>query len=476
MHDIGIYGLGVMGENLALRAHNVGLPVAVFNRTKDKAFALAARLGSPRFQAFAEPAAFVASLRRPRLLLLMVTAGPATDAAFETVLPFLEEGDVLVDGGNAYYEETLRREARAREAHIAYIGMGISGGELGARTGPALMPGGDAEAYARIAPRLEALAARLPDGRPAVALVGKGAAGHYVKMVHNGIEYVFLQLLAEAYDALRNVYGYTSVELADAFARANQGPWESYLIGLVREILTVPDPETSRPLVEQILDIAEGKGTGLWTAEEALRLGTGGSTFGAAVHARNLSRERDLRLACTEACGEPWRRPEAALAYETWRDALHAAVLIAYAEGFALLRRASETYDFAIDLANVARVWQGGAIVRIRLLAELERHLRRAPEIPHPLLFPEIWALVRECEGSLRNFAAWSVRTGLSAPAHLAALADLDGLRRRRLPANLIQAARDAFGAHTYRRIDREGNFHTSWPDPEGRDIPRPQS
>ncbi|MBE3550250.1 MAG: 6-phosphogluconate dehydrogenase, decarboxylating [Brockia lithotrophica] len=476
MHDIGIYGLGVMGENLALRAHDVGLSVAVFNRTKDKAFALAARVGNPRFEAFAEPAAFVASLRRPRLLLLMVTAGPATDAAFEAVLPFLEEGDVLVDGGNAHYEDTLRREARARQARIAYVGMGISGGELGARTGPALMPGGDAEAYTRIASRLEALAARLPDGRPAVAYMGKSAAGHYVKMVHNGIEYVFLQLLAEAYDALRNVYGYASVELADAFARANQGPWESYLIGLVRHILTVPDPETSQPLVEQILDVAEGKGTGLWTAEEALRLGVGGSTFAAAVHARNLSRERDLRLACAEACGEPWHRPEALPAYETWRDALHAAVLIAYAQGFALLRRASETYDFAVDLANVAQVWQSGAIVRIRFLANLERNLRRSPETSHPLLFPEIWEFVRERENALRSFAAWAVRTGMPAPAHLAALADLDGLRRRRLPANLIQAARDAFGAHTYRRIDREGSFHTSWPDPEGREIPRPRS
>jgi 6-phosphogluconate dehydrogenase len=463
--QVGLIGLAVMGENLALNIEEKGFPIAVFNRTVAKVDQFLERNPGKRLVGCRSIPELVRAIERPRRIIVMVKAGAPVDDQMALLKPHLEPGDMFIDAGNSWFLDTERRAKEYAESGLELVGMGVSGGEEGARHGPSIMPGGSAASYEALAPILTKIAAQVDDG-PCVAHVGPGGAGHYVKMVHNGIEYADMQLIAEAYDLLRSVGGLSAAELHEVFAEWNGGALQSYLIEITRDIFARRDPETGQPLVDVILDTAGQKGTGKWTSQNAFDLGAAIPTINAAVEARILSSFKAERVAaggilCDPTGPAPEIEPRRLV--ELVRDALYAAKICSYAQGMALLRIASEEYRYGLDLAEMARIWKGGCIIRARLLDQISRAYRRNPALPNLLVDDEFQAEVNERQSAWREVVALAVRAGVPVLGMSSALGYFDMYRTARLPANLIQAQRDYFGAHTYQRIDREGVFHTDW-------------
>ncbi len=464
--QFGLIGLAVMGENLALNVERNGFSVAVYNRTADKTETfMQTRAQGRNFQATYSPEELIASLERPRRILIMVKAGTPVDAVIEQLKPMLEPGDILIDGGNSLYEDTVRRTLDLEAQGLRFIGMGVSGGEEGALNGPSLMPGGTEEAYAELAPILTKIAAQVDDG-PCVTYVGPGGAGHYVKMVHNGIEYGDMQLIAEAYDLLRNVLGLGHTQLHEIFSEWNQtDELNSFLIEITAQIFRYVDPETHQPLVELILDSAGQKGTGRWTVISALELGVPIPTITAAVNARIASSYKAERVAASQVLAGPTATFEGDVQdfVQKVRDALYCSKICSYAQGMALMSKASQEYGFNLNLSEISRIWKGGCIIRAGFLDKIKSAFAEQPDLPNLLLAPEFKQTILDRQGAWRDVMMVAAQFGIPVPAFSASLDYFDTYRRDRLPQNLTQAQRDLFGAHTYERVDKEGVFHTEW-------------
>ncbi len=466
--DIGMAGLGVMGLNLARNMERNGYAVAVWNREAVAVDEFLAREGEgKRFTGTKTPEEFVKSLRRPRRIMMMIKAGPPVDWTIDQFKPYLEAGDILIDGGNSWFEDTQRREAALRAENLRFIGSGVSGGEEGALWGPSLMPGGAREAYDEIKPVWEAIAAKTEDG-PCTTYVGPDGAGHFVKMVHNGIEYGDMQLIAEAYDILRRVLGMGADELADTFAEWNRGALDSYLIQITSEIFRVKDEETDRPLVDLILDKAGQKGTGKWTAQVALDLGVMIPTIIAAIEARFISALKEERVAASRVLkgpqGAAWAGNKREL-IDAVRDALYASKICSYAQGFNLIRAGSTEHKWDINLSEMARIWKGGCIIRARFLDSIKTAYQREPGLSNLLLDEDFRAWMEVAQSNWRAAVRVALAHGVPVLAMGASLAYYDSYRTADLPQNLTQAQRDYFGAHTYERVDKPelGAIHTDW-------------
>lgn len=462
--DLGLIGLAVMGQNLALNFARRGFQVGVYNRTLEPTRAFLERLQGEPIRAAYTLEDLARALARPRRILLMVRAGAAVDEVLEQLISLLEPGDVVMDGGNSHFADTERRMQALAARGIHFLGVGISGGAKGALLGPSLMPGGPPEAYAEVEGMLTRIAA-VSDAGPCCAYMGRGGAGHFVKMTHNAIEYAFMQGIAEAYDGMRTGMGMPPEAAAEVFERWNQGGLQAYLTELTVRVLRYPDPETGGPLVERILDEAEQKGTGRWAAQSALELGVPAPTLTAAVIARTISSFKADRERLAALLPGPERAPtvpsEGLLA--DLEDGLNLVVLAAFSQGLWLLHEASRQYGYGTDRAEVLRVWRAGCIIRARWLPFLEEMVREDPEDPHLLFHPRFLARVQEHLPGATRALQWGLEAGVPMPALGSALEYFGAMRRARLPASLIQAQRDAFGAHTYRRIDRPGVFHTEW-------------
>jgi 6-phosphogluconate dehydrogenase len=460
--EVGVVGLAVMGANLARNLARHGHVVAVHNRTPARTAELVAAHGSERTFVPADTVRdLVASLKRPRRIIVMVKAGEATDDTIDLIAPHLEPGDILVDGGNAHFEDTRRREASLRALGLHFVGAGISGGEEGALNGPSIMPGGSRESYAALGPLLEDIAAKV-DGEACCAYMGPDGAGHFVKMVHNGIEYADMQFIAEAYDLLRAV-GLEPKAVADVFRDWNTGDLDSFLIEITAEVLEQVDASTGRPLVDVIRDEAEQKGTGRWTVQTALELGVPVNTIAESVFARSTSGHRGLRDAARAALSGPAPTGEAPEGFvEAVRQALWSAKVVAYAQGLDQIRAASEAYGWHVDVSEVARIWRGGCIIRARLLERIRREYA-ANRLPSLLAAPSVARDLAASQDAWRSVVAYATSSGVPVPGFASALAYYDTVRAERLPASLVQGLRDFFGAHTYARVDREGTFHTEW-------------
>ena len=466
--EIGVIGLAVMGENLALNIEDHGYPVALWTRTEGKVHAFIERNRATRqWVGTRTLEEFTAALVPPRRILLMVKAGEPVDEMLAQLAPLLSRGDVVIDGGTSFFRDTQRREAGMQAKGISFVGMGVSGGEAGARHGPSLMPGGSRASYDLLRPILESIAARTDSG-PCVTYVGPDGAGHFVKMVHNGIEYGIMQAIAEAYDVLSRGLGLRADEVARTFAEWNRGPLESYLVDIAAQVLAVRDPETGNPLVEMILDKAGQKGTGKWTVESALDLGVPIPTITAAIDARILSGLKSERVTASTVFASvtqgrvtgDGREMVAAV-----HDALQGAMVCSFAQGMSLLRVASAEYRWGVELREIVRIWKGGCIIRARLLDTFMRAFERTPDLPNLLLDADVGPWLSEAEGGWRRTVVAAVTAGIPVPALSAALNYFDGYRSARLPQSLVQAQRDFFGAHTYQRVDRpDGAFvHTDW-------------
>ena len=463
--DIGLIGLAVMGENLVLNIERNGFSAAVFNRTgsKTETFVKGRGKGKNIVGAYTMRE-FVDALERPRRIILMVKAGDPVDAVIEQLKPYLEAGDIVMDGGNSFFKDTERRCQAAGDAGIHYIGSGISGGESGALNGPSIMPGGPEEAYGHMAPILTKIAAQVDDG-PCCTYIGPRGAGHYVKMVHNGIEYGDMQLIAEAYDILTRALGKEASQVSRIFRKWTAGDLDSYLMEISTAILAVKDKRTGRALVEMILDEAKQKGTGKWTSQSALDLGAPTHTINAAVESRIISGYKQERVEASEVLKgpEPTKVRGKGKLVESIRQALYGAKVLSYAQGMALLRLASAEYDFTLNLGEIARIWKGGCIIRAKMLDRIRAAHAAKPDLPNLLLDPYFGGVIQECQVGLRHTIQTAVGLGIPCLAMSSALAYYDAYRSARLPANLTQAQRDYFGAHTYRRTDCEGSFHTEW-------------
>ncbi|WP_199438909.1 NADP-dependent phosphogluconate dehydrogenase [Umezawaea beigongshangensis] len=463
---IAVTGLATMGSNLARNLARHGYRVAVHNRSSAKTRALVADHGHEgEFVPAETMQELVQSLETPRQIIIMVKAGAPTDAVIDELTGLLEPGDMVIDGGNAHYADTRRREAALREAGLHFVGAGISGGEEGALNGPSIMPGGSKESYSHVGPVFESIAAQV-DGQPCCVHVGPDGAGHFVKMVHNGIEYADMQLIAEAYDLLGKIGGRTPAQIADVFREWNSGDLESYLVEITAEVLGHVDPESGVPLVDLIADEAEQKGTGRWTVQEALELGVPVTGIAEAVFARSLSGHVDQRAAVRTAYGTvsdfSSDRVSDSLV-EDVRQALYASKVVAYAQGFDELRAASEQYGWNVDLGAMATIWRGGCIIRAKFLDRIREAYDANPDLASLLVDDYFRDAVQQAEAAWRRVVVAAVEAGVPTPGFSSALAYYDGLRSERLPASLIQGLRDFFGAHTYRRTDREGSFHTLW-------------
>ncbi|QDQ14902.1 NADP-dependent phosphogluconate dehydrogenase [Streptomyces spectabilis] len=465
--QIGVTGLAVMGRNLARNFARNGFTVAVHNRTAAKARALVDEFGDEGDFVYTETAKeFVAALERPRRLVVMVKAGEPTDAVIKEFAPLLEPGDMIVDGGNAHFADTRRRERELRELGIHFVGTGVSGGEEGALNGPSIMPGGSAESYAALGPMLERISAKAADGSPCTAHIGPDGAGHFVKMVHNGIEYADMQLIAEAYQLLREVAGYSPAEIADVFRTWNRGRLDSYLIEITAEVLAHVDAATGKPFVDVVADRAEQKGTGRWTVQIALDLGVPVSGIAEAVFARSLSGHTDLRAASRGLAGpaaEPLSKEEAAAFADRVEQALYASKIVSYTQGFHEIAAGSTEYGWDIDLGAVASIWRGGCIIRAAFLDRIRAAYDARADLPSLLADEGFAREIGAAQDDWRAVLVAATQQGVPAPGFAAALAYYDALRAERLPAALTQGQRDYFGAHTYRRTDREGSFHTLW-------------
>ncbi len=460
--QFGVFGLAVMGQNLARNIAGRGVPVAVHNRTRARTDRLIAEHGDEgTFLPAAEVTEFVASIERPRPILLMVKAGNAVDAAIAELRPHLAEGDILVDGGNSFFQDTRRRARELDAAGLRFLGRGVSGGEEGALHGPSLMPGGTPDAYERIAPVFKRIAAQV-DGVPCCAYIGTDGAGHYVKMVHNGIEYADIQLIAEAYDLMHSGLGLGAAEQSRIFREWNQGDLDSYLIEITAAVLAKVDLASRQPLVDLIVDEAEQKGTGRWTSQSALELGVPVTAITEAVFARALSAQRQQRMAAAQVLRAPAGRAGEGLV-EDIRSALYASKVVAYAQGFEQLTAAAREYGWQLDLGEIATIWRGGCIIRARFLNRIKAAYAEDRTLTNLLLAPYFREAVNQAQEAWRRVVTAAVTLGVPVPAFSSALAYYDGYRRERSPANLIQGLRDFFGAHGYRRLDRPGAFHTRW-------------
>ena len=463
---IGVTGLAVMGANLARNIARRGTPTAVHNRTTAKTTEFMKEYGHEGpFTGCVTTEDFVAALETPRKIIVMVKAGKPVDAVIEELTPLLDEGDIIIDAGNSHFPDTVRRTEECAANGIRFMGVGVSGGEEGALLGPSIMPGGDPAAYAEVEEILTGIAA-VVDDTPCCVHVGPGGAGHYVKMVHNGIEYADIQLIAEAYDLLTHVAGLDAPAIAKIFEQWNAGDLDSFLIEITAKVLAKTDAKTNGPLVDVIVDQAEQKGTGTWTSIDALQLGVPLTGITEAVFARGLSALRDERKAAstTLAGPAPGQGEDRDDLIEDIRLALYASKVVAYAQGFAQMRAASKVNDWNLDLGAMATIWRGGCIIRARFLDRIREAYDGDPALPSLLVAPYFAAAVRDGLDSWRRVVAQAAAAGIPVPAFSASLAYYDGLRRERLPAALIQGLRDYFGAHTYRRTDSEGSYHVRWP------------
>jgi 6-phosphogluconate dehydrogenase len=464
--SFGVIGLAVMGENLALNVERNGFPISVYNRSREKTDDfMTTRAVGKNVQATYSLSEFVQSLDRPRKILIMVKAGAPVDAVIEQLKPLLDEGDILIDGGNSLYSDTQRRAKDLESAKFTFIGMGVSGGEEGALNGPSLMPGGTESAYQYLEPILTKIAAQVDDG-PCVTYIGPGGAGHYVKMVHNGIEYGDMQLIAEAYDLLKNVGGLNQEELQAVFAEWNTtDELNSYLIEITADIFTKSDPDTGLPLVELIVDSAGQKGTGRWTVMEALELGVGIPTITAAVNARIMSSIKGERMDAAQQLTGPSAQfsGDKQAFINKVRDALYCSKMCSYAQGMALLAAASKTYGYNLNLGECARIWKGGCIIRAGFLNKIKKAFDDQPDLANLLLAPEFKQTILDRQSAWRDIIMDAAKFGIAVPAFSASLDYFDSYRRSSLPQNLTQAQRDYFGAHTYERVDKAGVFHTEW-------------
>ncbi len=466
-YEIGIIGLGVMGQNLALNLERHGFSVVGFDLDRSKQQSSQEKFKGKNLLVTTSLRELVERLISPRKILMMVPAGKAVDAVIAEIVPLLSAGDVLMDGGNSYFADTERRTAELTRKGILYIGTGISGGEEGALWGPSIMPGGNPEAWPLVKPLLQAIAARVPDGTPCCEWVGNGGAGHFVKMVHNGIEYGDMQMICEAYFLMEQLLGLTPDEMQQVFHEWNQGELNSYLIEITSHIMGKKDPETSKPMIHVILDTAGQKGTGKWTSQMALDLGIPAMTIAEAVFARTMSALKEERLAAATILSGP--RPNFTGARQEFiamiRQALYASKICSYAQGFQLLRAASEEYRYGLQFGAIALLWRAGCIIRAQFLEKIKAAFDRQPDLPNLLLDPYFQTTLAETQSGWRKVVAAAVEAGISIPAFSSALAYYDGYRSARLPANLLQAQRDYFGAHTYERVDRPRGqfFHTEW-------------
>lgn len=466
--DIGLVGLAVMGENLALNMESHGFTVAVFNRTTAKVDAFVSGRGAgKKFVGCHSVEDLVKSLKRPRKIMMMVKAGAAVDAVIDEFLPLLEPGDILIDGGNSYFPDTTRRTQALKSKGILFVGTGVSGGEEGALKGPSIMPGGNPEAWPAVKPIFQAIAAKVADGTPCCDWVGPEGAGHFVKMVHNGIEYGDIQLINEAYDVLHSLLGLGADDLHKVFSQWNKGPLDSYLIEITSDIFAYKDPESGKPMVDLILDSAGQKGTGKWTVVSALDLGVPLTLIGEAVFSRCLSAIKEERVAASKLLAGP--KP----AYDGDRQgliddvekALYASKIVSYAQGFALMRAMGVESKWEINMGGVALMWRGGCIIRSAFLGKIKEAFDKNHNLTNLMLDPYFTAELERCSDGWRRVCAQAATRGIPAPAISSALAYFDGYRRERLPANLLQAQRDYFGAHTYERVDKPRGqfFHTNW-------------
>jgi 6-phosphogluconate dehydrogenase len=462
--DIGVVGMAVMGSNLARNLAHHGHTTAIYNRTNAKTDELMQEHGDEgAFVPSADIDAFVASLKKPRTAIIMVQAGRGTDAVIDQLAERFEPGDIIVDGGNANFLDTIRREKDLREKQLNFVGTGISGGEEGALNGPSIMPGGSPEAYATLGPILESIAAEA-DGEPCVTHIGTDGAGHFVKMVHNGIEYADMQLIAEAYDLLRRVGGHEPAALAKVFEEWNEGDLSSYLIEITAEILKQQDAETGKPFVDVVVDEAGSKGTGVWTVQNAVGLGIPVSGIGEAVFARAVSSKPDQRAAVRKldkGRPEPVAKPDGF--EDDVRAALYASKVVAYAQGFDIIIAGAKEYGWEIDKGAVAKIWRAGCIIRAKFLDRIVEAYERDGALPTLLADDYFAKIIADGESAWRRVVSTAALSGVPVPGFASALSYYDSLSSERLPAALIQGQRDFFGAHTYKRVDKEGTFHTLW-------------
>lgn len=464
--QIGVIGLAVMGKNLALNIESRGYSVSVFNRSYDKTEEfLKNEAEGKNFVGAKTVEEFVNSLEKPRKILLMVKAGAATDATIDSLKPYLEKGDILMDGGNTFFQDTIRRNKELAPTGIHFIGTGVSGGEEGALKGPSIMPGGQKEAYELVEPILTAISAKV-EGDACVTYIGPNGAGHYVKMVHNGIEYGDMQLICEAYFILKNVLGLSATELHDVFAEWNKGELDSYLIEITADIFTKVDEETGKPLVDMILDTAGQKGTGKWTSQNALDLGVPLPIITESVFARFISAMKDERVKASKLLTGPkveaFKGKKEEL-IEAVRKALYLSKIVSYAQGFAQMRAASEEYEWNLSYGDIAMIFRGGCIIRAQFLQKIKDAYDQDPKLANLLLDPYFKEIAESYQSALREVLTLAIESGIPVPSFASAIAYYDSYRTETLPANLLQAQRDYFGAHTYQRVDKEGVFHTNW-------------
>ena len=475
--DIGLIGLAVMGENLVLNMESKGFSVAVFNRTTEVTDKFAAGRGKNKnIHPAGTMEEFIRALKRPRKAMIMVKAGAAVDAVISQLAPLLEKGDVIIDGGNSLFTDTQRRGKELESSGIHFVGCGVSGGEEGALKGPSLMPGGSRESWEMIAPILRKIAAQV-DGEPCCRYMGPDGAGHYVKMVHNGIEYGDIQLICEAYAILKDIVEMDAAQLAETFAKWNKGELDSYLIEITSQIFRKIDPETGRPLVDVILDKAGQKGTGIWTLQSAIKQSIVISTINAAVEARVISSRKEERVEASKILPQPKVerfKGDRAHLVDAVRDALYASKIVSYAQGMELLRTASTEYKWNLNLGDIATIWRGGCIIRAKFLNRIVEAYQRDPTLPNLLLDRYFTDIIERTQHNWRIAVSTAVLHGVAVPAFSASLAYFDSYRQARLPANLLQAQRDFFGAHTYERIDKPGVFHTEWIESDRKAVEKP--
>ncbi|MDR3168067.1 MAG: decarboxylating NADP(+)-dependent phosphogluconate dehydrogenase [Treponema sp.] len=465
--DIGLIGLAVMGENLVLNMESKGFTVAVFNRTTAKVDAfIQGRGAGKKISGHQNLSSLAAALKRPRKVMIMVKAGEAVDDTIEQLLGVLESGDIIIDGGNSNYQDTIRRTAYVESKGLLYIGTGVSGGEEGALTGPSIMPGGSPAAWPLIKPIFQAIAAKVEGETPCCDWVGENGAGHFVKMVHNGIEYGDMELICETYDIMKNILGLSYPEMRDVFDEWNRGNLNSYLIEITRDILGYKDTD-GLPLAEKILDTAGQKGTGKWTGIAALEFGVPLTLIGEAVFSRCLSAAKNERVRASKVFSGPkLTKPADTRAFiQDLEKALYAAKVVSYAQGYLLMREAAKEYKWNLNNGGIALMWRGGCIIRSVFLGKIKEAFDKKPDLENLLLDPFFTSIIEDAQASWRRVAAAAITNGIAAPALLSALAYFDGYRSERLPANLLHAQRDYFGAHTYERVDKNRGefFHTNW-------------
>ncbi|WP_270316131.1 NADP-dependent phosphogluconate dehydrogenase [Lactococcus petauri] len=465
--NFGVVGMAVMGKNLALNVESRGYTVALFNRTTAKTEEVVAEHPDKNFVLTKTIEEFVAAIEKPRRIMLMVQAGPATDATIQALLPHLDKGDILIDGGNTHFPDTMRRNAELADSGINFIGTGVSGGEKGALEGPSIMPGGQKEAYDLIAPIFEQIAGKaLQDGKPCVAYMGPNGAGHYVKMVHNGIEYGDMQLIAESYDLLKRVLGLDNAEIQSIFEEWNEGELDSYLIEITKEVLKRKDDQgTDGYIVDKILDKAGNKGTGKWTSQSSLDLGVPLPLITESVFARFISTYKDERVKASSILSGPEVKftGDKAEIVEKIRQALYFSKIMSYAQGFAQLRQASKEYDWDLPYGTIAQIWRAGCIIRAEFLQNITDAFDKDADLENLLLDEYFIDITKRYQAAVRDVVSLAVQAGIPVPTFTSAISYYDSYRSANLPANLIQAQRDYFGAHTYERTDMDGIFHYDW-------------